>query len=741
LPNNKPFTALLLASTVLSPVIALAQDANDGDTIYLGEIVLSTIEDGGENATDVQAANTAGSRVPVNPQELPRSVTTLPRELFEAQGARNLEEAASYSPGISTGTYGHDDRYDEFVLRGFESQQSGVYRDGMPQRLVDFAGWRTEIFGVETVNILRGPTSDLYGANQPGGLVNVVSKRPQFSFQGEAIATTRSHGGAEVGIDVTGPVSENLAYRFIGLGNQFGTNYDEVDTSRVYIAPSLTYAPSDQSTLTVYGQYLKDDVGDVYINVPEYGSFRPNGNGQWDRDLYTANPDYNDIETTQSFVGYEFEHKLNNQWSFVSRARVAENDWNIRTNYAASFVNLSYLLGAPVGAGTDIDTGIMSRFDVDQDVNSVNADNAFYYKFDTGRVNGQLAFGLDYYGLDSDYRSTNGYVGERNYVTGAVTTLLAGSLPTDLPTQRKTDLSQLGLYLSGYAEIDDKWIVNGGVRFDRIDYSANGFITNLDTSVQNFDHEMKDTRPSANLSVGYQVTPATMVYGSLSNSFALPLSGIKANGEALDVETALAGELGMKFTALSDRTTFNVALFNIVKNDVVFDDPNSSNQIVFTQAGKVRSRGMELELTHDFGTGLSVFGSATYTDAEVTDDATYGGNQVARVPEFAAAVFAEYVIPQLPGLTLGAGARYTGSRYSDIANTYKMDSVILYDASIRYDWNDWQVMLAARNLADKEYVGYCHGNAILPSAALNAVSGGCVYGEGRELTLTARKFF
>ena len=733
--------AMLMASTMLAPVAALAQDQGLDETYYLGEIVISTITDGGENATNVEAVNTAGSRVPINPQELPRSVTTLPKELFEAQGARNLEEAVAYSPGISTGTYGQDDRYDEFILRGFESQSSGIYRDGMPQRLVDFAAWRTETFGVDSVNILRGPTSDLYGANQPGGLLNVVSKRPQFTFQGEAIATTRSHGGLEMGVDVTGPLSDTVAYRFIALGNKFGTKYDAVDTGRVYIAPSLTYAPTDQTTFTVFGQYMKDDVGDVYINVPEYGSLEPNGNGQWPTDLYTANPDYNDIETKQSYLGYELEHEFDNQLSFVSRARYAQNEWNMRTNYAASFVNLSYLLGAPVGLPSDVDTGVMSLLDVDQEVDSFNADNALHYKFESDRVSGQVAFGVDYFKMDSDYKSVSGYAGERNYVTGAVTNFLAGAFPTSLPTERKTELDQVGLYASGHASIGDKWIINGGLRMDWVNYGANGFLTNLDTSVTSYNHDMKDTLPSANLSVGYNLSQSTMVYGSLSNSFNLPLSGIKANGDALDVEKAVAGELGLKYTAPSGQTTFNAALFNIQKNDVVFDDPASNSPIVYTQVGKVRSQGLELEVTHDFGNGLSLFGSATYTDAEITEDATYGGNKVARVPDIAAALFAEYQLPQVAGLTIGAGARYTGSRYADVSNTYDMKSVMLFDASIRYDWNDWQFMLAARNLADKEYVGYCHGNALTGNAVLDSVSGGCVYGEGREFTLTARKFF
>ncbi|MEM9582886.1 MAG: TonB-dependent siderophore receptor [Pseudomonadota bacterium] len=730
--------AFLMACTAAFP--ALAQDAPVED-VFLGTLVLDTINDGGLGVTNAEAANSAGSRVPADPSTLPRAVTVLPRELFEAQGARTMEEAVAYSPGIVTETYGQDNRYDEYVLRGFEAQIGGTYRDGMPLRTLDWASWRTEPFGLESVNILRGPTSDLYGTNQPGGLINGVTKRPRFTYAGTVRGVATSDGGTELGVDFTGPLSDSVAYRFVGLLNKSGSVYDAVDTGRIYFAPSLTFSPSDDTTLTVYGQYQKDDVGDSYVLVPQYGSLRPNSVARYGPGTYTGNPNKNTIETTQNYIGYEFEQRVAPSLSFVSRARVSDNDWRNRTDFPAAFVNLSYLLGAPAGLPTDINAAVMTKFDVDQTLKQNSFDNALIYEINTARAKGSLAFGIDHFDVRSTTDFGYGYAGERNLITGAVTGFLAATVPANFPARRVSDLKQTGIYVNGNVEIDDRFILNGGLRHDSIDYNQRGFTTGL-AGVVAFNNTVDENFTSANIGLGYRITPELLVYGSVARSFNLPPSGTTSTGARLDLEAARSFELGLKFTSADGHTGFNASVFDITKTNVAFDDPASGNPLFFTQIGQVRSRGVEFEVTHDFQNGLSVFGGLTYVDAEVTRDAVFGGNRPARAPKVSAAIFAQYEVPQVDGLALGVGVRHTGSRFSDIGNTLEMSSVTLLDASLTYEVNDWNIQLSGRNLADKEYIGYC-GGAFLPlgSAALDSVAGSCVYGAGREISLSVQRNF
>ncbi len=741
-------SAALMASTTLSSTSAIAQEfETDENVISLATIVVRAINDGGANVTTTEAANTAGSRVPVDPQLLPRALSVVPREFFEAQGARTLEETVAYAPGLATGLYGQDDRYEEFAIRGFEAQIGGAYRDGMPLRTVDWAAWRSEPFGLESVNVLRGPTSDLYGANQPGGLINGVSKRPSFTFGGEIRATVTDENGREVGVDVTGPLSENVAYRFVGLVNDSGTAFDGVDTSRIYLAPSLTFAPTDQTTFTIYGQYQKDDVGDTYVHVPQYGSLYDNPLGEYKRGLYTGDPDDRTIKTTQHYVGYELSHEFAPSWTFTSRARHADNDWENYNEFPAAFVNFSYLMGAPVGLPTAIDTVVLTKFDVDQTATQSTFDNSVLYDFATGNAMGKVTFGVDYFDVSNTTDFAYGYSGERNLQTGVSSALLTGAVPGHLPNRRETDIEQLGIYASGHAEIGDRWVLNGGLRHDKVEQKTRGFTTGL-AGVQPIDNTIDESFTSANLGFGYRLNPDLMAYAGFGRSFNLPVSGEKADGSGLGLEKAKSFELGLRFTSADARSNFNVALYNIDKTDVAYQDPSSGNQFVYIQAGKVRSRGIELEASHDFGNGLSLFGSMDFIDTEVLEDPNYKGNKSARVPSFSAAVFAEYEVQSVDGLAFGLGLRHTGSRYSDIANTkaLELDSVTLVDASVSYEVNDWQLLLAARNLADKEYLGYCGPSflslgAFDPSGTLDAASGTCVYGAGREVTFTARRRF
>ena len=741
-------SAVLMSSTFLAPGHLAAQEAEE-DVIHLGEIVLRAINDGGAGTSPSQAANTAGSRVPVDPEDLPRAVTVLPRELFEAQGARTMEETVAYSPGIVTETYGQDNRYDEYVLRGFEAQIGGAYRDGMPLRTVDWASWRTEPFGLESVNILRGPTSDLYGTNQPGGLTNGVSKRPEFSFGGEVRTTFTSENGKEIGVDVTGPLSDTVAYRFIGLVNESGTNYDAVDTGRVYVAPSLTFAPTDETSFTVYGQYQDDNVGDTYVPVPAYGSFYDNPAATFGPGTYTGNPAYNTIETTQNYLGYELNHEFAPGLTLMSRARVSKNDWVNKTEFPAAFVNLATVNGLAFNP-TAIDTALMSVFDVDQQLDQTSADNALLWEFDTGSAVGTLAFGVDYYKVDSDTDFSYGYRGARDVATGALIdsslpintglAILESMAPAQLDSTRAIQLDQLGFYVNGHADLGDRFVLSGGLRHDKVSYAAQGVMEVPGATIP-FDHETKANHTSGNVSLGYRVTPDMLAYGSVSRSFNLPPSGLNSSFEALDVETSTAFELGLKFTSADQRTSFGVAAYNITKQDVAFDDPNSAHPLIYTQVGEVRSRGVEFEATHDFDNGLSLFGSFNVVDAKITEDALYGGNQTARAPRFSAALFAQYEVPQVDGLAVSFGARHTGKRYSDVANTIELDAVTLYDASISYEMNDWQMLLAARNLTDEQFIGYCGPNFLPLGSGLDVTAGSCVYGAGREVSLTLRRSF
>jgi iron complex outermembrane receptor protein len=704
------------------------------------EVVLDTITVEGDDAGSLEnvegyaaeASGTALRGLPTDIATTPRSVSVITSQQINDQGATSLEEAIAYTPGVTVQTYGLDNRYDQFAIRGFETQTSGNYRDGMPLRLYGWGAWRTETFGLERIEVLRGPTSSLYGANEPGGLVNSITKRPRFEQSTQALLRTSAYGGVELGLDTTGPASDTLAYRFVFLGGETGTVYDEVDEQRLYFAPSVTWSPTDTTNLTVFAQYQKDKVGDTYILVPQYGSQLPNPLGEYDNDFYSNNPNRNDIETTQSYVGYEFDHEFGDGFTFRSRARYADNDWTNETAYAGAFFSSAILAGQPPVSGA-IDTATLYNFDVDQTTKQTSFDNGLLKEFSFGNVNARVIGGVDYYRGEYDNTYSFGYGGTHLLQTGNI--LFIPGVPTT-PTVFDTtqDVKQTGLYLISNFEIGNNVIVDASLRHDWVD---------LETEFNGANLDNKQDYTSGHFGVSYNFDNGVTVYGSAARSFNLPPAGVDSTGEPLNVEKAEAYEIGARFRPLGTNSLLSIALFDITKTNTPQSIPGFPG--AFEQVGEVRSKGVEVEVNYAFANGFSILGAYNFIDAKITDDEVNEGNRVARVPEHSASLWLAYDVAQAPGLRLGVGARYTGERFSDSANTaaYELDDVTVFDASVSYAFEGWQATLAARNLADKRYVTYCQAgdpSGLVPGA-IASQAGGCAYGAGRTVELTLSRTF
>lgn len=713
----------LMISAGLASSMAQAQSESD-------EIQLDTIKVEGSSAdalenVEVYAAEAAGTALRGLPGDLrttPRSVTVISTQQIQDQGAQSLEDAIAYSPGVTSQTYGQDGRYDQFAIRGFESNTSSNYRDGMPFRTFGWGAPRTELFGVERIEVLRGTTSDLYGANQPGGLVNSVTKRPRFTFGGEVRGTLSGYGGGEVAVDVTGPASDRLAYRFVGVYNNSGTIFDEVDQSRIYLAPSFTWKATDRTNITVFAQYQKDDVPDGYIIVPEYGSLRSNPVAQYGNDFYTNDQDRNTIETTQKYIGYALDHAFDNGLAFRSRARFSRNDWLNETAYADLFSSSS-------GVDDAIDTARLTGFDVDQRIDETSFDNALSYEFRSGRIEGTVIGGIDYY--KADYDNSYGFAqgsASKDLLTGVVTPGTA----TPFLANESQEIEQVGVYVNSFMTIDTNWVVNLGLRQDWVSRDVRQQSRIGTIALPSVDQDNDKNYTSGNIGVSYNLNSGVTIYGNAARSFDLPTAGTDIDGNPLDVEKANSYEIGTRFQPLDTNSLLSLALFQI-------DKTNTTQPVLGTpfvqQTGAVRSRGAELSANYNFDNGLSVLAAYTYIDAKFRDDQNFGNNRLARIPKSSASLWLSYAVEQVEGLTVGTGARYIGSRFSDEANTaeFELGSATLFDASIAYQWDDWQAVLAGRNLGDKEYLTYCFGTE-------GAFSNGCTYGAGRavEFSLTRR---
>ena len=678
-------------------------------------------------------AATSATRIPTDLKTTPRSVTVVGEEQMQDQGVRSIEQAIGYTPGVLAQTFGVDGRYDQYAIRGFDAQNTGYYRDGMPLRTFGYAAWRTEPFMLERLEVLRGPTADLYGANEPGGLVNAITKRPEFEQSGTVRGSLFGEGGGEVALDVTGPLSDDFAYRLTGVLNESGTLFDDVDQGRLLIAPSVTWQPSDATKLTIFGQYQKDDIGDTYVLLPEYGTLHHNPLGEYDNDFYTGNPDRNTIESEQNYLGYELEQGFGSGLTFLSRGRVATNEWYNETSYVGAFFASSGQPGA-------VDTAIMIDFDVDQEVEQISFDNGLKQELNFDNVTASLIAGVDYYQADSDYDRRDAFAGYKDLATGV--TSPGAIVPPPNESQIAQDVEQTGVYLIGQAEIGTNWVLNAGLRYDEVRTDVSQVAGGTTSEQTN-----KDDFTSASFGASYNFANGTTLYGNGARSFNLQPVGIDSNGNPLGVEESDGFEVGARFQPVGTGSLFTVALFDITKKNTV--QPSPSVPGAYEQIGEVKSRGLELGAAHQFDNGLSILGSYTYLDTEISEDSAYEGNELARAPENTASLWVNYAFqaPAYEGLSVGVGARYVGERYSDSNNTEsrKVPDSTLFDASVSYDWGDWNAVLAARNLADESKPTFCTAGTtdvypLIPTGNTDE-AGGCALGEGRTITLSLTRTF
>lgn len=244
---------------------ALAADKDaDKDQSADKEVTLPTVEVKEtaklHNTGYLAGKSSTASKTDTPLLETPQSISVVTDKQMEAQNVGTLAEALRYTPGVQSEPFGFEPRMTQIKLRGFDAAETGLYQDGLKLVNPGFAvSHNLEPFGAERVEVPRGPASVLYG--QASGLVNFVSKKPIFAaFGGDIKFEAGNYDRLQGGLDVHGTLRDqkDLAYRLVALGRDSHTQIDYITDNRVYVAPSLTWKPSDRTTLTFLSHYQKD---------------------------------------------------------------------------------------------------------------------------------------------------------------------------------------------------------------------------------------------------------------------------------------------------------------------------------------------------------------------------------------------------------------------------------------------------------------------------------------------------
>jgi iron complex outermembrane receptor protein len=647
--------------------------------------------------------------------ETPQSISVITADRIEAMGAANLKDALGYTPGVSTTTYGADSRYDWISLRGFDAYSPGFYLDGLPLRNNSTWGvWRTENYGAERIELLRGPSSVLYGMSGPGGVVNVVSKRPTAQPVHELQLQLGDHARKQVAGDFSGALDAEgkLLYRITGLLRDAQLPAAREADDRSYIAPSLTWKPSSDTTLTLLSQFTRTRSG-VYTRArPQVGSLDATAIGSYiPSRLFVGEPGFDRFDQDQEMVGYQFEHRIDDTWTVRQNARYAHQKLDYTGTQLRGFTALN-----PDVPNDPVNFQQMARsvFGSRENIAAVALDNQAQADFRTGEAQHKVLVGLDYQRTRIDQITFSGGSASPLNIHAPV---YGG--PIELPApyfDGITRLTQTGLYLQDQIKWGERWSLTLGGRYDDAESTV---FSRLDGSTQ----RIRDHKFTSRAGLVYLHPSGWAPYLSYSESFAPTATIDPVSGDPFKPESGKQFEAGVRYQPTGGKAMYSAALFDLRRKNYISFDGDAMPR----QTGEISVRGLELEATAEVVPRMNLTASYSYTPRAIvtaSSNASEIGKQATAVPRHRFSVWADYRFAN--GLKLGLGARYTGTNYGDgeAARPSKVPASTVLDAMLGYDIDRWTLALNLRNLTNKTYIANCgYGN--------------CYYGYPRTATATA----
>jgi len=659
---------------------------------YAQEATPSQAEDSGRTPSELDtivviadSAQTA-TKTDTKLTEIPQSISVVTAEQFNDRAVTNFQEVFRYSAGVATELEGVDTRVERIAARGFAAAQ---YLDGinrMPTGTI--YGARMDVFTLERAEILRGPSSVLYGAGGVGGLVNAVSKRPTHDFAGEVGLVFGSPTRKELQVDINGGLTETLAGRIVAMKRDGELQWDDQADDRVTLLPSVKWSPRVGTDITLIGLYQKDDLGTQSF-LPMQRTLSASDEDRLPMDFFSGDKDFNRMKTEYRSLTLLVDHAFNDAVSFSSRTRRYDQD----VDYAELWAN--------VGVVWEGDLLPREFYILDDAYEGYGSDNTFSFKFATGPFSHQLLAGVDYMRFEQERREGFSCAGLADQVWEDLYGCFAGGSPpplnlanpnyhedfdygyTNAFTSRST---QLGVYVQDQIKYGDRLSMVVGARRDKATTEANG--------VKDADKHATTYRVGLIGEIGNGVSP----YIGYSESFQ-PVSGVNYFGEPYKPQEGRQYEVGVKWQ-VNRASLLGLSVFDIVESNYVVQDPDFLQN--FIQVGEVSSKGLELEAGVHYK-GVDFNGSYSYIKAEDVD-----GNRIPALPETTASVWATKALwlGDSMKLRFGGGLRYTGDKI-DSTFTHTTKAATVTDAMVDLERGNWKFALNVSNLFDREYFVYC----------------------------------
>jgi iron complex outermembrane recepter protein len=630
----------------------------------------------GDEGYDPRDSSTA-TRTDTPLRDIPQSIQVIPQAIIEDRDVTELGGALETATSVvSNGGRGLSVFGPGFLIRGFETR-GGIFRDGVEV----FSLGSLSINDIERVEVLRGPASVLYGQGEPGGIINLVPKRPLSEPFYDISANVDSFGSYEGAIDLSGPLTSDsaLRYRLNVSYENFDSFRDLVDGNQLLISPIITWDISPNISLDVYGQYTSDRE-----TIDEGLVVGANGIIDLPRERFFGE-DFGEFSQNQFNLGYRLNYDVND--NLTLRQALQYQQYAPR-RYAPLFDSLDETTGE-LGRLAYFAGGTYQRF-------FTNAEAVG--RFSTGSVNHEVLFGIEYRNTleQSEFQFSNLY--DSINIFNPVYTGIPYAIEPEF--FRDDTIRTLGIYLQDQIEILPNLQLLAGVRYDTTDQ----FRTTQDLDQPRDEFNQTDSAFSPRVGIVYQPIEPLSLYASYTTSFRPSFAASRnLDDSTFDPEQGRQFEIGAKGD-ITDNLSFTLALFDIRRQNVQTPDPN--DPLFTVQTGEVASRGFELGLGGEILPGWNLTASYTALDAFVSQDNTIPvGNRLANVPDNQFSLWSTYELQEgsLEGLGFGLGLFYVSQRAGNSDNSFTLPSYFRTDAALFYRRNNWRAQLNVENLFNTQY--------------------------------------
>lgn len=713
-----------LAALTPTPTLA-APAAETGENSSAREIVVT--------ATGKSAA-TSSTKTDTPIIESPQSISIVSREEMDLRASPTIADALSYTAGVQAEAFGIDSRVDEVSVRGFGAggfSSNNNFVDGL--RLPSGGQWTRpgfDPFALQQIDVLKGPSGALYGQTAPGGVVNIVTKRPTDRFQAQIMlqgigTTDLGNWNWQGATDISGPLTSTLSGRVVGLARYGETQVEDVSNARQYVSPSLTWKPDENTIWTLLGQYQRDEGGATFQFLPARGTLTRSNGRYIASDANLGEPNWNDFDRNQYLAASFFEHRFGDAIRMRNNTRYTHLDTLYRvvvlsgdTLTTCTAAIPGCIPGQTIGRRAVQGIGESDGWATDTQVEA---------RFATGPLQHTVLGGFDYFRTEWEhYRDLVAAprVLPLLDIFDPVTRGTAGyaiSLSPQIYTE--TVSKQSGLYLQDQIELGHLRVTIGG----RQDWAKD----NTYNPISARRYINKSDAFTWRAGAVYLFDNGLAPYASYAKSFLPQVSdpSTSLGGQPFVPTTGEQYEAGLRFQR-GDNIYVTLGGYQITQQNITTPDPGGvlcGTATCLVQTGEGRIRGVELEGKASLPWGTAVIGTLTRSDSKVTKSNTAAqlGNDLPQVPDWMASFFVNqrFETGADSAFAFGGGVRYTGKSYGELNNTLAIPDYTLFDLFVRYEFgNGVTASVNARNLANKRFVATC------------TATSACYYGQGRSVT-------